>query len=298
LTGSEGVLGVLVMEPANLRRVFLPEQRRLLETFLNQIAQSLERVRSAEQAGVMMVQMEAEALRNSLLNSISHDLRTPLATILGASGSLDEEDERLDTVSRKKLVHAIHEEARFMSDQTSKILEMAKLESGKVNLDRQWITLEEIIGSALRRCEDMLQARPVNIKVRDGLQLVYVDVPLIQVVMMNLLDNACKYSPDCSAIDIRAETTRYALEIFVEDNGPGIPVELQQKIFDKFFRVDAEGVKRGVGLGLSICRSIVEAHGGELRVENRISGGASFLFTLPAYEQPWVETCEMEALQP
>ncbi|QFY44385.1 sensor histidine kinase KdpD [Candidatus Methylospira mobilis] len=298
LTGSEGMLGVLVMEPANLRRVFLPEQRRLLETFLNQIAQSLERVRSAEQTGFMMVQMEAETLRNSLLNSISHDLRTPLATILGASGSLEEGGERLDAASRKKLIHAIHEEARFMSDQTAKILEMAKLESGKVNLHRQWITVEEIIGSVWHRCEDMLQARRVNLKVTDGLQLVYVDVPLIQVVMMNLLDNACKYSPADGAIDLHAETTRYALEIFVEDNGPGIPAGLEQKIFDKFFRVESEGVQRGVGLGLSICRSIVEAHGGELRVENRAQGGASFQIILPAHEQPRIDTGETEMLKP
>jgi two-component system, OmpR family, sensor histidine kinase KdpD len=286
LIGSEGTLGVLVMEPVNLKSVCLPEQKRLLETFLNQITQSLERARSAEKANFVSIQMEAEALRNSLLNSISHDLRTPLATIIGASGSLDEQGDRLDVASRRKLIRAIYEEAQLMSDQTCKLLEMAKLESGKVVLDRQWVTLEEIIGNALHRCRELLQDRPVNVGLSDGLQLVYVDVSLIQQVMVNLLDNACKYTAPFSAIDIRVDTTPDTLAIFIDDYGHGIPSPMEQRIFEKFFRINAEGVQRGVGLGLSISRFIIEAHGGELRVQNRCQGGASFRITLPVSEQP------------
>ncbi|HUL11070.1 MAG TPA: sensor histidine kinase KdpD [Methylococcaceae bacterium] len=286
LNGSEGTLGVWVMEPVNLRRVFLPEQKRLLDTFLHQIVQALERVRSVEQAKLASIQIEAETLRNSLLSSISHDLRTPLAMIVGATGRLEEGVDTMDPERRRKLIRAVHEEARRMADQTGKILEMARLESGKVVLNRQWIVAEEIVGSALQQREKALQGRSLQVSINDGLQLVFVDVALIQQVMLNLLDNALKYSPPETPIDIIAEVSPYALKITVEDRGPGIPEGLEQKIFEKFFQVHAESAQSGVGLGLAICKAIIEAHGGEIHATNRETGGACFQIILPTPESP------------
>ncbi len=286
LNGSEGILGVWVMAPTHLRRVFLPEQKRLLDTFLRQIAQALERVRSVERARLASIRMEAEALRNSLLSSISHDLRTPLAMIVGATGTLKEGLDTMDPEYRRKLVSAVHEEALRMSDQAVKILEMARLESGQVALDRQWTAAEEIVGSALQARDKELQGRPLKVDINDGLQLVHVDMALIQQVMLNLLDNALKYSPPGSPIYITVEASPYSLEIVLEDRGPGIPEGLEQKIFNKFFQGRTEGAQSGVGLGLAICKAIVEAHGGAIHAGNREGGGAVFRVVLPAPEPP------------
>lgn len=286
LNGSTGTIGVLVLEPVDLRRIFLPEQRQLLDTYVNQIVHTLERSKSAEQAKDATLKMQAETLRNSLLSSISHDLRNPLATIVGAASTLETDEKRLDEGSRRKLVTVISEEAQRMSDLTIKILEMARLEAGKVVLNREWYAPEEIVGSALRRLDKKLKTRPVNILMADNLALIHVDAVLLQQVMVNLLDNADKYSPASLPIDISVETTPLGLSIAVADRGPGIPDNLQQKVFDKFFRVNEESAQSGVGLGLSICRAIVEAHGGKIQVTNRSGGGTLFQFYLPILECP------------
>lgn len=286
LTGSEGVLGVWAMALPLPGKPFLPEQKRLLDTFLHQIVQTLERVRSVERAKLASIQMEAEALRNSLLNSISHDLRTPLAMIVGATGTLEESLDTMDPDYRRKLVRAVREEAARMSDQTLKILEMARLESGWVALDRQWTAAEEIVGSALQAREKELGGRPLKVSVDDGLRLVHADPALVQQVMLNLLDNALKYSPPGGPIDISAVTSPHAFEIAVEDRGPGIPEGLELKIFNKFFQARAEDAQSGVGLGLAICKAIVEAHGGSIRAENRDGGGSVFRIALPSQVPP------------
>ncbi|MDO9104445.1 MAG: ATP-binding protein [Methylovulum sp.] len=285
LNGSAGVIGVLVLEPLNLRRIVLPEQRQLLDTFVNQIVHTLERANLAEQAKETTLKMQEETLRNSLLSSISHDLKTPLATIISAAGTL-ETDEHLNEYSRRRLAGAINEEALRMSELTTKILEMARLEAGEVILNRQWCQPEEIVGSALRRLDKKLKSRQVNVNMPDGLALIHVDAVLLQQVLVNLLDNADKYSPSGRPIDISVETEPQNLSITVADNGPGIPDTLQQKIFDKFFRIHPESAQSGVGLGLSICRAIVEAHGGDIRVTNRSGGGSMFQLHLAFLERP------------
>jgi two-component system sensor histidine kinase KdpD len=286
LNGSTGTLGVLALEPVDLRRVFLPEQRQLLETFVNQIVHTLERAGLAEQAKDATLKMQAETLRNSLLSSISHDLRTPLATIVGAASTLETDEERLDKVSRKRLVGAISEEAQRMSDLTTKILEMARLEAGEVQLNLQWYAPEEIIGSALRRLDKKLKTRPVQVHLEEGLALIHVDAVLLQQVLVNLLDNADKYSPAGLPIELAVEATPLGLSIAVADRGPGIPEDLREKVFDKFFRVHAESAQSGVGLGLAICRAIVEAHGGGIQANPRNGGGAVFQLYLPILEVP------------
>ncbi len=286
LNGSTGTIGVLVLEPANLTGIFLPEQRQLLDTFVNQIVHTLERANLAEKAKEATLKMQAETLLNSLLSSISHDLRTPLATIVGAASTLETDEERLTKDSRRKLVGAISEEAQRMSELTTKILEMARLEAGEVLLNRQWYAPEEIVGSALRRLDKKLKNRQVNVHMADNLALIHVDAVLLQQVMVNLLDNADKYSPAGLPIDISVLTTAFSLSITVADRGPGIPEGLQQKIFDKFFRIHTESAQSGVGLGLSICRAIVEAHGGEIQVTNRSGGGSMFQLHIPILECP------------
>ena len=298
LNGSTGTIGVLALEPVDLRQIFLPEQRQLLDTYVNQITHTLERANSAEQAKEATLKMQAETLRNSLLSSISHDLRNPLATIIGAACTLEMDEDRLDEGSRRKLVAVISEESQRMSDLTIKILEMARLEAGEVVLNRQWYAPEEIIGSALRRLDKKLAARQVNIHMADHLALIHIDAVLLQQVMVNLLDNAEKYSPAGLPIDISVQTTPLGLSIAVADRGPGIPEGLQNKVFDKFFRVNAESAQSGVGLGLSICRAIVEAHGGEIQATNRSGGGTMVQLHLPILEYPpIVDPEEKELMQ-
>jgi two-component system sensor histidine kinase KdpD len=286
LNGSTGSIGVLVLGSVDLYQSFHREQNQLFDTYLNQIIHALERASSAEQAKSVTLKMQAETLRNSLLSSISHDLRNPLATIIGAASTLEINDARLDADSKRKLVTVISEEAQLMSDLTIKILDMARLEAGNVVLNKQWYAPEEIIGSALRRLDQKLKSRKINILMADNLALIHIDAVLFQQVMVNLLENADKYSPAGLAIDISVEITELGLSIAVADRGPGIHESLQQKVFDKFFRVHEESAQSGVGLGLSICRAIIDAHAGKIQLTNRSGGGTLVQLYLPLLEYP------------
>ena len=286
MSGFRGVIGVLVLRAANLRRVFLPEQRRLLDTFISQIAQTIERVRLAEEAQQTQLRMESETLRNSLLSAISHDLRTPLASIVGAASTLVEEDAQLAPPDRQELSLTIYDEALRMSNLANNILDMARLDAGQASLNRQWYPLDEIIGGALTRMRKRLEGRAVNAKLPDELCLVRVDAVLIEQVLINLLENACKYTPPGSPIDIIAELSAHMLKVTVADRGPGIPPGEEEKLFDKFYRVHREGTQSGVGLGLAICKAIIIAHGGVIGAANRQGGGAQFFFLLPVDEAP------------
>jgi two-component system sensor histidine kinase KdpD len=285
--GAENqAMGVLALLPVSLRRIFLPEQRQLLETFLNQVAHALERVRLAERARAVAVDMEAERLRNSLLSSISHDLRTPLATIVGSASALAERDEMLADTERKDLSRTIFEEASRMASLITNILDMARLEAGAVKLNRQWHVLEELIGSVLNRLEARLRGRTVSVRLPRDMPLILVDGVLLEQVLANLLDNAAKYSPPGTPIEITAENSAFTISLSVADRGPGIPAGQEEKLFEKFARAHPEGAQSGVGLGLAICRAIVEAHGGWIRAKNRGTGGAIFTFTLPVDQAP------------
>jgi two-component system, OmpR family, sensor histidine kinase KdpD len=284
MTGYRGVIGVLALRPANLRRVFLPEQRRLLDTFINQIVQTIERVRLSEDAQQSQMRIESESLRNSLLSAISHDLRTPLASIVGAASTLVDKDAQLSQADRQELGLTIYDEALRMSNLTNNILDMARLDAGKAQLNRQWYPLDEIIGGALAHIRKQLAGRMMNTHLPDGLCLVRLDAVLIEQVLINLLENACKYTPAGSPIDIVAERSVHTLKISVADRGQGIPVGEEEKLFDKFYRLHREGSQSGVGLGLSICKAIVIAHGGLIGAKNRPEGGAEFYFVLPMDE--------------
>lgn len=300
LTAAMGNIGVLVIEALNYAGIDQSTQYQLLESFLKEIIHSLEKIYLAEQAKNATLKMQSEKLRNSLLSSISHDLRTPLATIIGAASSLETDIEHLNTDIAQSLIRVINEEAQRMSDLTIKILEMARLEAGEVSLNKQWYEAEEIIGSALRSLDKKLKHRPINLQIAQGQTLLYVDAVLLQQVIVNLLDNANKYSPAHLPIDIAVETRSDALSISISDYGSGIPIPMQSKVFDKFFQLHTEAAQSGVGLGLSICRAIVEAHKGEIVIHNGDQLGCEFKLILPLKDCPplimpeeqWITVCK------
>ena len=234
----------------------------------------------------IQLKVETESLRNSLLAGISHDLRTPLAAIVGASSSLAEDTGRLDVRAREDLARTIYDEAQRMTTLANNILDMARLDAGAVRLNLDWYPLEEIVGGVLTRLRERLDGRPVKIDLPRELPMLKVDAVLIDQVLTNLVENALKYTPAATEIEISAQASPEAVTVAVADRGPGFPPGLEERLFDKFFRGSPERAQSGVGLGLTICRAIVEAHGGRIRAENRAGGGARFRFTLPIEENP------------
>jgi two-component system sensor histidine kinase KdpD len=283
---EDKVLGVLALLPVNLRRVFLPEQQKLLETFLRQISQAIARIRFSEQARSTQLQMEAERLRNSLLSAISHDLRTPLATIIGSASAIAQDKGELKPQDRLDLGQGIVDEAERMSNLVNNILDMAKLEAGMLELNKQWHPLEEIIGTVLTLLHAQLTGRPVRVKLPEGIPMILADSVMIEQVLINLLENAVRYTPPGSALEIFAEINESSVEIAVADHGPGIPKGQEERLFEKFYQTRHESAQSGVGLGLAICRAIVEVHGGRIVARNRSEGGAEFVFSLPLDQAP------------
>ena len=297
LIASRGAVGVLSLRPESATYVLVPEQLHLLQTFANQTALAVERARLAEEAQQAQVEIETERLRNSLLSSVSHDLRTPLTAITGATTTLLEGDETIDTSTRRELIQAIYEEADRLNRLVRNLLDMTRLESGIVQVHKEWQLVEEVVGAALTRLDKQLAGRQVNTGLPADLPLVPLDGVLIEQVLTNLLENALKYTPPESPIDISAHATEHEIVVEVSDHGPGIAPGDNERIFEKFYRAkryraESSGAERGVGLGLTICRGIIDAHGGRIWAENRAGGGAVFRFTLPLGAKP----PEMEAL--
>ncbi len=283
---GDRVLGVLALLPINLRRIFLPEQQKLLETLLRQIGQALLRIRISEQTKSTQMQIEAERLRNSLLSAISHDLRTPLATIVGSASTLLEDNVHLKPEDKLDLSRAILDEAERMSNLINNILDMARLDAGVIKLNKQWHPVEEIVGTVLTSLQKHLIGRKVNVEIPPGIPLIYADAVLIEQVLINLIENALRYTPTGTNIDINVETLQQQVKIAVADYGPGIPQGQEKHLFEKFYQANKEGAQSGVGLGLTICRAIVEAHGGSIGVHNKPEGGAVFTFNLPNDQPP------------
>ncbi len=289
LAGAQGPVGVLAVRPSRPGRLFDPEQLHLLETFAGQIALAIERVRLAEDAQRAQVLAETERMRNAILSSVSHDLRTPLATVTGAASTLLEGRDRLDAAARQDLAKAIYGEAAHLDRLVKNLLDMTRLEAGAVQPKKEWHPIEEIVGAALTRLEGRLQGHPVRTQFPPDLPLVRLDGVLIEQVLVNLLENALKYAPPDGPIELSAARTDDTVTVEVADRGPGLQPGDEQRIFDKFYR-GSQARKGGVGLGLTICRGIVEAHGGRIWAENRPDGGAIFRFTLPLdATQPTVE---------
>jgi two-component system sensor histidine kinase KdpD len=285
LIGSRGAVGVLGVKPAEAHAFDSPEQLHLLETFANQTALAIERATLADEAQASQVRMETERLRNSLLSSVSHDLRTPLATITGAATTILESGSRLEQRTQHELLESIRDEADRLNRLVHNLLEMTRLESGALELRRDWHPLEEVIGAALGRLAKSLGAQRVTVSIPPDLPLVSIDDVLIEQVFVNLLDNAVKYTPPDSAIRIIVTSTDRSVTAEVADHGPGLPKGQETRVFDKFYRAAPDG-RRGAGLGLAICRGIVLAHGGRIWAHNLPEGGVAFLFTLPITDPP------------
>ena len=286
LVAPRGALGVLAVRPERPREMLVPDQIHLLETFANLMANAIERALLADQTQQAEVMIESERMRNALLSAVSHDLRTPLAAITGAVSSLFEGRVDFDPQTRKQLIQSIYDEVMWMDRLVNNLLYMTRLEAGAIQLRKEPLPLEEVVGAALVRLEKKLSDRTVTTHVPTDAPLVPMDGVLIEEVLINLVENATKYTPPGSPLEISADFNEEEVTVSVADRGPGIPPGEEERIFDKFYRTGPKRT-RGVGLGLAICRGIVVAHGGRIWVENRPDGGARFRFTLPAdYEQP------------
>jgi len=285
LTAPRGSLGVLGVEPADPHALEAPEQLHQLETFANQTALAIERARLADEAQEAQVRIETERLRSSLLSSVSHDLRTPLAAIMGAVGTILENGSRLAADTRQELLESVREEAERLNRLVQNLLEMTRLESGALQLRREWYPLEEIIGAALGRLGKRLSGRRVTTQLLPDLPLVPIDDVLIEQVVVNLLDNALKYTPPDSPISIIATATEGTVRVEVADRGPGLPRGEEHRVFEKFYRGPSSS-GRGAGLGLAICEGIIRAHGGRIWAHNLPEGGVAFIFTLPITGSP------------
>ncbi|MEX3951882.1 DUF4118 domain-containing protein [Paraburkholderia sp. EG287B] len=289
--------GVLAVVTRDARELQVPEQQRMLDAFAAQIALALERVHYVDIARDALVNMESERLRNSLLSAISHDLRTPLTTIVGFSSMLAQTHEPGDAQDARsgELIEAIHDEALRMTGIVTNLLDMARLQAGSLNLNRQWTLLEETVGAALAACRRVLARHPVRVKLEEGLPLLQLDAVLMERLFSNLLENAAKYTPADASLTIAARRVEEGGQPFVrvsiEDNGPGLPPGMGERVFEKFTRGEKESAKPGIGLGLAICRAIVEAHGGTIGAANRVAAdghvqGATFWFALPVESPP------------
>jgi two-component system sensor histidine kinase KdpD len=349
---TRGVLAVVSREPHELE---VPEQQRMLDAFAAQIALALERVHYVEIARDALVNMESERLRNSLLSAISHDLRTPLTTIVGfssmlangraagegicvariacfagvirfagvisgTSGTSGTETPTTPTTPttpappappapldaaaaqrlaqrERELVDAIHDEALRMTGIVTNLLDMARLQAGSLQIKRQWSLLEETVGAALAACKRVLARHPARVSLPADLPLLQMDAVLMERLFTNLFENAAKYTPADAPIEIGAERVsddgQPFVRVYVDDHGPGLPHGMETRIFDKFTRGEKESATPGIGLGLAICRAIVEAHGGKIGALNRTAPdgrvtGARFWFTLPVDTPPAV----------
>ncbi|MGC4079598.1 MAG: DUF4118 domain-containing protein [Rubrivivax sp.] len=278
--------GVLAIEAGDTAALG-PETMRLMETCASLLAISLERLHYVDVAQQSALQIESERLRNSLLSAISHDLRTPLAALVGLADTLAIAP---PGPAPRGLVEAIRESARRMAALVGNLLDMARLQAGAVRLRRAWQPLEEVVGSALAACRPVLQGRPVTVALADGLPLLSLDAVLFERVLVNLLENAARYTPAGSALAIHAEALDDSVRLVVDDHGPGLPPGREEALFEKFERGERESATPGVGLGLAISRAIVQAHGGTIRGANRLEAGrvagARFTIELPRGTPP------------
>lgn len=276
---SLGVIGLAAPEG----RLGDAASRQLLDAMLGQVAVALDRTLLADRAREAHLEAEAEKLRNALLSSLSHDLRTPLGSVEGAASTLLREVD-LPAPQRRELASTIVEESQRMTRLVGNLLDMVRVESGSLQVHREWHVLEEVVGGAVLRVEPRLDGRVLSVALPPSLPLVAMDDVLVQQVLVNLLENAMRHTPHGTPIDISAEARARELVVTVSDRGPGVADIDASRIFGKFQR--GESGAGGIGLGLSICEGIVRAHGGRIWVERRDGGGANFRFTLPMLIPP------------
>jgi two-component system sensor histidine kinase KdpD len=284
LNTAMGVVGVMALWVSDTASQLTMEQTRLLEAFADLAAVAIERTQLAEEARNAQILAATEKLQTALLNSISHDLRTPLVSIIGVLSSLQEEGMGLDDTARVNLIQVATEEAERLNHLIANLLDVSRIEAGAMRISRQPSDVQDIVGVALERLGSPSGKRPIKVNIPAEPPFVSVDFGLMVQALVNVLDNALKYSPPDSPIDISGRQVDRQVEIQVADRGIGIPPEDLQRVFDKFYRVHRPDNVTGTGLGLSISKGIVEAHGGRIVAENRPGGGTIIRLTLPVAE--------------
>jgi two-component system sensor histidine kinase KdpD len=278
LIGAEGSVGVLRVQPRVRERLLIPDQMLLLESFAHQLALALEVDRLQDDTKQAQLDAEKERLRSSLLSSVSHDLRTPLAAIIGSASSLLQSG-ALTGGKERELLENIQQEGERLSRLVHNLIETTRLTSGAVQLRKEPHSVEELVGSSLERVGKLLTGREVTTEIPEDLPLVPLDSVLLEQVFINLLENAARHTPAETAIAVSARLEPDALLVEVADRGPGLAADELERVFEKFYH--ARSASAGAGLGLAICRAVVEAHGGRIWAENHPGGGAVFRFTLP-----------------
>ena len=286
LKTSKGVMGVLGVGKPNSRDSDLTSaQRRLMEAFANQGAQAIERTLLEEQNRQIALLQSAEKLQNALLNSISHDFRTPLVAVTGALSALDENYVQMDEVSRNALIDNARGEAERLNRLVGNLLNMTRIESGTIKLHIEPGDIQDLIGTALEQLGHRIGGHEIKVNIPDEFPLVQMDFTLMVQVIVNLLENAVKYSNDDTLIEVNASVADSTVRLTIADRGVGIPTEDLPRVFDKFYRVQRPESISGTGLGLSIGKGIVEAHQGHISAINRAGGGTIILVELPLTQQ-------------
>jgi two-component system sensor histidine kinase KdpD len=281
------VRGVLAVASADNQSEFLLAQRERLEAMASLAAIAIERLHYVEVAQSTQVQVVSERLRSSILSAISHDLRTPLTALVGLSDSLTVSNPPLNAVALET-AEAIRDQAVRLAGLVGNLLDMARLHAGKVTLQKEWQPIEEVIGASIKLLGRALSEHPVKVSLAADFPLLEFDAVLIERVFCNLLENAAKYSLSGTSIEIDVRAREGNAEVTVSDQGSGFAEEKQAAVFEMFVRGDQESSTPGVGLGLAICRAIIEAHAGSIRALNRPQGGASVTFTLPLGNPPTI----------
>lgn len=282
------VRGVIALAPESSDAALVKENHPLLETLSSLIAIAVERLHYVEVAHAAQIEMSAERLRNSVLSALSHDLRTPLTALVGLADSLTLARPEL-APQQRETAEALREQALRINGLVENLLDMARLQAGTVKLRKEWQPLEEVVGASIKLLERGLLDHPVQVRIAGDLPLLAFDAVLIERVFCNLIENAAKYTPPGTAIEISAGRSGDLAEICVVDHGPGVDEKTAAGLFEMFVRGKQESVTPGIGLGLAICRAIVDAHGGTISVANRPDGGACFSFSLPLGDPPGIE---------
>ncbi|MDP2754495.1 MAG: ATP-binding protein, partial [Nitrospirota bacterium] len=281
LQTPSNVLGVMGVKLMHQHAYHSQDNRRLLDAFTTQAAMAMERIRFSRQAEQAQILQARENLERALLNSISHDLRTPLVSVTGVLSSLKEEGTHLSDHARRELLESACSEAERLNRFVGNLLDMTRIEAGAIRLNVELCDVQDLVGCALAATEQRIGNRSVEIRLADDLPLVSMDLVLMTQVLVNLLDNAHKYASAESIIEVSATTDNGWLSLEVSDRGPGVPEQDLKRVFDKFYRIPIPEGAGGTGLGLSICMGIVEAHGGRISAENRTGGGLRIVIRLP-----------------
>jgi two-component system sensor histidine kinase KdpD len=274
-------IGVLGLRPTDPRQLQIPEQLGLVEALINQAAVAMERVQLAAAAQEADVQIESERLRNVLLSAISHDFRTPLATIIGSASTLRDSDAALGDARRRALLDTLLHEADRMNRLVGNLLDLTRFSEGRIELKHDWVAIDELVGAVLARLSPLLATHPATLHLPAEPPLVQGDEVMLEQVLSNLIENVARHTPPGTPFEISARADDDALEIAVRDHGPGFPRGEEARVFEKFHQARPESAQSGFGLGLAISKAIVEAHGGTISAENAPGGGAAFRFRLP-----------------